>query len=78
MSSSRSIKAVATELGVSAPTLRSWERRYGLASSERTAGGHRRYTDGDVDRLRRLVQISRSRRISSAVDELESEGRSPQ
>lgn len=41
-----------------APTLRTWERRYGIGPSGRSAGGHRRYTEDDVARvvlMRRLV-----------------------
>ena len=40
------------------PTLRTWDRRYGLGPSGRVEGTHRRYTDDDVARLalmRRLV-----------------------
>jgi DNA-binding transcriptional MerR regulator len=33
-------------------TLRAWERRYDFPSSERTAGGHRLYSEKDVLRLR--------------------------
>ena len=39
--------------------MRSWERRYGLAPSLHTAGGHRRYGPVDLARLEvmhRLVQ----------------------
>jgi DNA-binding transcriptional MerR regulator len=44
----------ARRVGVSVSTLHSWQRRYGLAPSGRTAGGHRRYTAEDVARLQRL------------------------
>lgn len=52
------VAAVARRLGVAPATLRTWDRRYGLGPSERTAGSHRRYTALDVARLdlmRRLV-----------------------
>lgn len=52
------VAAVARRLGVAPSTLRSWERRYGLGPSLRTAGSHRRYTADDVavlDRMRRLT-----------------------
>ncbi len=42
---------VAARLGIAAPTLRTWDRRYGLGPSHRTAGGHRRYTQVDVARV---------------------------
>ncbi|GAB3160358.1 hypothetical protein GCM10027059_08180 [Myceligenerans halotolerans] len=45
------VAAVAKRLGVAPATLRTWDRRYGLGPSGRTAGSHRRYTPGDVARL---------------------------
>lgn len=51
------IGEVAQQLGVSPDTLRTWERRYGLGSSERSAGGHRRYRDTEVAQLRELQQL---------------------
>ncbi|MGZ4595781.1 MAG: MerR family transcriptional regulator [Actinomycetes bacterium] len=38
------IQEVSRLLGVPAPTLRAWERRYGLPATPRSAGGHRRYS----------------------------------
>ena len=35
-----------------APTIRSWERRYGVPVADRSSGGHRRYTLDQLDRLR--------------------------
>ena len=52
------VAAVARRLGVAPATLRTWDRRYGLGPTERTAGSHRRYSAIDVARLdlmRRLV-----------------------
>ncbi len=46
-----SVGQVAGRLGVTPSTVRMWGRRYGLTASERTAGGHRRYTEADLDRL---------------------------
>ena len=45
------VAAVAKRLGVAPATLRTWDRRYGLGPSGRTAGSHRRYTADDVARL---------------------------
>ncbi|GEL94501.1 MerR family transcriptional regulator [Cellulomonas composti] len=45
------VAAVAARLGVAPATLRTWDRRYGLGPSERSAGAHRRYTPLDVERL---------------------------
>lgn len=39
-----SIKAASEMLGVPIPTIRSWQRRYGLADPKRSVGGHRRYS----------------------------------
>ncbi|MCW2757556.1 MAG: hypothetical protein JWO46_1302, partial [Nocardioidaceae bacterium] len=47
-----SIKDASELLGVPAPTLRSWERRYGLPVAARTEGGHRRYTYEALTQLR--------------------------
>ena len=46
-----SISRVADLLGVPAPTIRSWERRYGVARAPRTSGKHRRYTTEEVSEL---------------------------
>lgn len=53
-----SVGAVSTRLDVAPSTLRTWERRYGVGPSHRTQGGHRRYTERDIERVelvRRLV-----------------------
>jgi DNA-binding transcriptional MerR regulator len=34
--------------GITATTLRAWQRRYGLLKPQRTEGGHRQYSDEDV------------------------------
>ncbi|MEO3785071.1 MerR family transcriptional regulator [Actinocorallia sp. B10E7] len=46
-----SVGAVARRLGVSASTLRTWDRRYGIGPSRRSEGSHRRYDPADVARL---------------------------
>ena len=43
--------------GVSADTLRAWERRYGLLSPERSEGGFRLYTDADAGRVRAMQAL---------------------
>lgn len=55
-----SVTMVAARLGVSASTLRTWERRYGLGPSDRRAGTHRRYRPEDVARLSRMLELVRS------------------
>jgi len=39
---------------VPSPTLRSWERRYGIPVVDRSVGGHRRYSSLQVRMLRRM------------------------
>ncbi|WP_082554461.1 MerR family transcriptional regulator [Aeromicrobium sp. Root495] len=51
------IGEVARVLGVPSPTLRTWQRRYGLVTTARTPGGHRRYTAEDVTRLRIMIEL---------------------
>ncbi len=46
------IGVVARMTGVTMATLRAWERRYDFPDSERTAGGHRLFSEKDVMRLR--------------------------
>ena len=45
------ISALARRTGVAADTLRKWEQRYGVLRPVRTAGGQRRYTELDVQRV---------------------------
>jgi MerR family transcriptional regulator, light-induced transcriptional regulator len=49
-----SVSHAASLAGVAAPTLRAWERRYGVVSPKRTAGGYRVYDDADVRLLRAM------------------------
>lgn len=51
------IGEVARRTGIGVATLRAWERRYGLLRPIRTAGGHRRYSDEDVDRVRSVQAL---------------------
>src|SRR5918999_1541763 len=53
-----SIGEVARRTGVTVPTLRAWERRYGLLVPVRTAGGHRRYRDEDVQRVLAVLELT--------------------
>ena len=48
---------VAERLGVSPSTIRLWEQRFGLPAAARTAGGHRRYTEEDVEQLEALRDL---------------------
>ncbi|MCI0382845.1 MerR family transcriptional regulator [Streptomyces sp. CNQ085] len=53
------VGAVAERLGMSTAALRAWERRYGLVSSGRSPGGHRRYSAGDLERLEHMRTLIR-------------------
>lgn len=50
------IRVVEQRTGLTAATLRAWERRYGVVEPTRSDGGHRLYSDDDVYRLRALVR----------------------
>jgi DNA-binding transcriptional MerR regulator/methylmalonyl-CoA mutase cobalamin-binding subunit len=53
---SYTIKAVAERTGLSAHTIRAWERRYGALEPNRTGTNRRSYTEEDVRRLQQLKQ----------------------
>lgn len=52
------ISTVAKRSGVKSDLVRAWERRYQAVSPERTAGGHRLYTEQDIVRLRLLNEAT--------------------
>lgn len=45
------IAAVSSMTGIPVPTIRMWERRYGVVTPARSAGNGRLYSQADVDRL---------------------------
>jgi DNA-binding transcriptional MerR regulator len=51
------IQQAAKILNLPAPTIRSWERRYGVTAVDRSSGGHRRYTRDQLDRIRRMRDL---------------------
>jgi len=51
------IRTVSLVTGVNAITLRAWERRYSLITPQRTPKGHRLYTQKDVERINRVVEL---------------------
>jgi len=79
------IRTVATLTGVKAITLRAWERRYGLIRPGRTRKGHRLYSHGDIEKIRRIltlldrgIQISRvSEALTLQTDGENTPNRSP-
>lgn len=49
------LKVVVQETGVKPDTLRAWERRYGLPEPKRSSGGHRLYSQRDIEIVKWLV-----------------------
>jgi MerR family transcriptional regulator, light-induced transcriptional regulator len=75
------LKAVVRETGLKPDTLRAWERRYGLPQPQRSEGGHRLYSQQDINILKWLTArqgegMSISRAVSLWKQYLE-EGRDP-
>ncbi len=63
------LKVVLKETGLAADTLRAWERRYGLPMPQRTAGGHRLYSQRDIETIKWLMKRQdEGLSISRAVD----------
>jgi DICT domain-containing protein len=77
--SSLAIKDVAEQTGIAAGTIRMWEQRYGFPEPARTASGYRKYSEDDVETLRRVLAykhrglsvpaaIERAREIGAMTD----------
>lgn len=65
------IGVVSRMTGVSMATLRAWERRYDFPESQRTAGGHRLYSEKDIMRLRWVKErIDEGMQTSQAINAL--------
>jgi methanogenic corrinoid protein MtbC1 len=63
------LKVVLQETHLAADTLRAWERRYGLPKPQRTAGGHRLYSQYDIETIKWLLERQEEGlSISRAVD----------
>jgi DNA-binding transcriptional MerR regulator len=75
------LKAVVRETGLKPDTIRAWERRYGVPKPRRTSGGHRLYTQRDIDLLKWMnARQHEGLSISRVVDlwkGLEAEGKDP-
>ena len=66
------IKQAAARSGLTVPTVRVWERRYGVVHPERTPSGYRLYDDAAIARLiamRHLVEVQ-GIRPSQAADQV--------
>jgi len=51
------IRILAEKTMVGTSTLRAWERRYGLLHPERTPKGHRLYSETDVQRVLKIIDL---------------------
>ena len=58
------IGEVAAMVGMSAHTIRAWEKRYQILTPQRTESGQRRYTMADVDLLQQVKLAVSSRHLS--------------
>ena len=71
------IKAVCTQTGIRAVTLRAWERRYEVLNPYRSENHYRLYSERDIAVLRWIKnRVDGGLSISSAVSELKSMNRS--
>jgi DNA-binding transcriptional MerR regulator len=75
------LKAVVQQTGLKPDTLRAWERRYGLPSPERSAGGHRLYSHHDIETIKWLMARQREglsiKRAVRLWQQIEAKGRDP-
>ena len=75
------LKAVVRETGLKPDTIRAWERRYGLPHPKRTAGGHRLYSQHDINLLKwmnaRQHEGLSASRIAELWKSLEADGTDP-
>lgn len=75
------LKVVLQLTGIKPDTLRAWERRYGLPLPQRTAGGHRLYSQYDIEMIKWLMERQgEGMRINRAIDlwrDIEAGGKDP-
>ena len=75
------LKVILHTTGIKPDTLRAWERRYGLPRPQRSAGGHRLYSQYDLELIQWLIQRQEEgMRINQAVElwrSLEAQGKDP-
>src|SRR5688572_13141781 len=64
------IGTVSRLTGVSAATVRVWERE-GLLQPQRTPGRHRLYSDADVDRIRQIAYLRTAGGLNAAAIRLQ-------
>lgn len=63
------IHSVIQETGIKEDTLRAWERRYNLPKPQRSDGGHRLFSEADIQTIKWLQsRLQEGMRISQAVE----------
>ncbi len=63
------LNLVLQETGIKADTLRAWERRYNLPQPDRSEGGHRLFSEYDIETIKWLIaRQEEGMRISRAVE----------
>jgi len=67
------IQVVVRRTGLTPDVLRVWEKRYGVVRPGRSGGGHRLYSDADVERLLLLSRVTAAGRRISRMAELDNE-----
>ena len=70
------IKQAAARTGLTIPTIRAWERRYGVVSPERTEAGYRLYDEAAIERLAAMRSLVEHEgwRPSQAADRIRTPG----
>ena len=72
------IKRAAEQVGVSVSTLRSWERRYGIGSPQRTDSGYRLYDEHAVRELSIMqALVAEGWAVRAAAEEAQRRGAAP-
>ena len=65
-----SIRTAAERTGLTAHVIRAWERRYSLLDPARSEGGHRMYSEADIQRLILMARVVRAGRSIGSVAHL--------
>jgi DNA-binding transcriptional MerR regulator len=68
-----SIKAITSLTGLTAETLRAWERRYDCVAPKRSGNGRRSYSQTDLEKLKLLVNLTRNGHSISKIANLSCE-----
>ena len=68
-----SIKAITALTGLSAETLRAWERRYDCITPHRSENGRRSYSQTDLEKLKLLAELTRNGHAIGKIAGLECE-----